>query len=274
MRHASRRFAETDIGLTTLAGSPRDQAHGLRRMFAASRQRLVPLVHNPFATFGGIGMERLCAAFAERGLHTLVVDAADTASTPQELAGIDLAACVQQLSRSVSFLAARGLPMRWLDSRGLTTGFLQALSEAAPRADVILVHAGASDLARMFAGRAPRPLLLAADSADSLTSAYASMKVLAQRLGVLAFDLLLAASGDDARLRSFADRLSDCADRFLGAALGEWAAVDPAEDAADTLAPSLRLLAAATLAGSDNGIELGRPMGWSAGAAALPSHAN
>ena len=163
MRHASRRFAETDIGLTTLAGSPRDQAHGLRRMFAASRQRLVPLVHNPFATFGGIGMERLCAAFAERGLHTLVVDAADTASTPQELAGIDLAACAQQLSRSVSFLAARGLPMRWLDSRGLTTGFLQALSEAAPRADVILVHAGASDLARMFAGRAPRPLLLAAD---------------------------------------------------------------------------------------------------------------
>ena len=29
------------------APAPLDQAHGLRQMFAATRQRFVPLVHNP-----------------------------------------------------------------------------------------------------------------------------------------------------------------------------------------------------------------------------------
>ena len=241
------------------SAAPLDQAQGLRQMFAATRQRFVPLVHNPHVAFGGVAMERLCAAFADRQLATLVVDAADTAGAPHEVASVDLSACIEPLSASVSFLAARGLPMRWLDSRGATSGFLSALSAAAPRCDVVLVHASASDLVRLFNGRAPRPLLVASDQSESLTHAYASMKLLSQRLGVMAFDLLLAAPGGPQRMTRIADRLAGCADRFLGAALGEWAAVDPTQVDNAPLDLALRRLAAAQIASSDDCIEVRRP---------------
>lgn len=235
--------------------APLDQAHGLRQLFAASRQCFVPLVHNPHVAFGGVAMERLCTAFAERGLHTLVVDAADTASPPQELAQVDLSACIEALSAEVSYLAARGLPMRHLDSRGRTTGFLAALVAAAPRAEVMLVHAGAADIARLFAGRTPRPILLAAESPDSLTHAYGSMKLLAQRLGVLAYDLVIAGSGQPRRIHRIADRLADCGDRFLGAVLSDWALVDPSREADEVLPPALRRLAEAQLQNADTSLE-------------------
>jgi hypothetical protein len=222
---------------------PQDQAHGLRQLFAAAHQRFVPLVQNPHVAFGGVAMERLCAAFGEQRLHTLVVDAADTASSAHELAQVDLSACIEPLSPSVSYLAARGLPMRHLDARGTTGGFLDALAEAAPRADVVVVHAGASDIARLFARRMPRPILQAADAPDSLTHAYASMKLLTQRLGVMSYDLLIAAPGESPRVPRIADRLADCADRFLGAALHDWALADPSVDPDLPLAPDLRRLA-------------------------------
>jgi len=239
--------------------APLDQAHGLRRMFAAPRQHFVPLVHNPYVAYGGLAMERLCAAYAERRLRTLVVDAADTASAPHELSSVDLSACIEPLSGTVSFLAARGLPMRWLDSAGATAGFLAALAAAAPKIDVVLVHAGASDLGRLFAGRAPRPVLLAADRPESLTHAYASMKLLTQRLGVMAYDLLLAADGEPRHLTRIAERLADCADRFLGAALGTWAVADPGRADAEPLEPALRELAVAQLQGEPEHAGLHRP---------------
>jgi len=243
------------------ASVPRDQAHGLRRMFAATRRHFVPLAHNPYAAYGGVGLERLCAVFSERHLHTLVVDAADTASAAQELARVDLSACIEPLSPTVSFIAARGLPMRWLDARGSTTGFLAALADAEPRADVVLVHAGASDLARLFAGRAPRPVLLAGDQTESLTHAYASMKLLSQRLGVMAFDLLLAADGSPQRMARIADRLAGCADRFLGAALGEWAVANPSHGDGEAPDAAICRLAAAQLAGDESCIQLHHPLG-------------
>lgn len=239
------------VGPASAAIPPQDQAHGLRRLFARSRQRFVPLVHNPHVGFGGVCMERLCAAFAGEGLRTLVVDAGDTASSPHELAHVDLSACVERLSAAVWFLAARGLPARWLDSRGSTAGFLESLAAAVPDADVVLVHASATNLSRLFAGRAPRPVLLADDQPASITHAYGSMKLMSQRLGVMAFDLLLADDGQTQRLAQIAHRLADCADRFLGAVVGEWAVADPNADAIEAPDPSLRRLVAAQLSGSD-----------------------
>lgn len=232
-------------------GRTQDQAHGLRRLFARSRQRFVPLVHNPHVGFGGVCMERLCAAFAGEGLRTLVVDAGDTASSPHELAHVDLSACVERLSAAVWFLAARGLPARWLDSRGSTAGFLESLAAAVPDADVVLVHASATNLSRLFAGRAPRPVLLADDQPASITHAYGSMKLMSQRLGVMAFDLLLADDGQTQRLAQIAHRLADCADRFLGAVVGEWAVADPSADETEPLDPSLCRLVAAQLTSPD-----------------------
>lgn len=211
--------------------APRDQAHGLRQMFAGTGLRagplFVPLVHNPHVTGAGAVMERLCAAFAAQSLHTLVVDAADSASRPHELAGVDLPACVEPLSPQVSYLAAGGLAMHYLDQRASLTGFLAALRGAAPQADVVLLHAGALDLRRMFTDQTPSPLLLAGNRPDSLTHAYTSMKLLSQRLGVLAYDLVIVGDVAPRRAGRMADRLSECADHFLGAALRHVAVLDP-----------------------------------------------
>ena len=47
-------------------GGVLDQAHGLRRMFAAQRQRHIALVHNPHVAFGGLAIA--IVAVAERAL--------------------------------------------------------------------------------------------------------------------------------------------------------------------------------------------------------------
>ncbi len=204
-----------------------DQAHGLRQMFGGERFRVLPLVHNALVSGAGAVMERLCATVAERGLHTLVVDAAPSASPPHELATIDLAACVEPLTAQVSYLAARGLPALYLDSRATMAGFLDALRAAAPHADVVVLHVDALDLRRIFSGRAPRPIVLAGARPDSLTGAYASMKLIGQRLGALTYDLIIADDCAAARARGMAQRLAECADHLLGSALRHCATIDP-----------------------------------------------
>ena len=227
--------------------APRDQAHGLRQLFAGQEPCLVPLVHNPHVSGAGVVMERLCAAFAARGLRSLVVDAADTASPPHELASVDLGACIEVLSPSVSYLAARGLPMNYLDSRATLVGFIDALRIAAPTAQVVVLHAGALDLRRMFVGRTPRPVLMAGPRADSLTHAYTSMKLLSQRLGALAYDLVVAGDVGIRRAERMAERLTDCADHFLGAALRDVAVVDPHAPPQVTVPADMQRLAAGLL---------------------------
>lgn len=224
--------------------APRDQAHGLRQRFAGAQARFLPLVHNPHVPGTGAVMERLCAALAEQGHRTLVVDAADSASPAHQLAMVDLAACIERLSPQVSYLAAGGLAMHYLDSRATLGGFIEALrgAAAAVPADVVLLHAGALDLRRMFAGQAPRPLLLAGARADSLTHAYTAMKLLSQRLGALAYDLVVAGDVGQRRARRMGDRLADCADHFLGAALRRVAVVDPLQNAQAALGADLRAL--------------------------------
>lgn len=230
--------------------APLDQAHGLRQRFAGAQARFLPLVHNPHVPGTGAVMERLCAALADQGLQVLVVDAADSASPAHQLATVDLAACIERLSPQVSYLAAGGLAVHFLDSRATLAGFIEALrgAAAATSADLVLLHAGALELRRMFAGQAPRPMLLAGARPDSLTHAYTSMKLLSQRLGALAYDLVVAGDVGQRRARRMGDRLADCADHFLGAALRQVAVVDPLQNAGAPLGADLRALVADLLA--------------------------
>ena len=225
---------------------PLDQADGLRRLFATTRSCVVPVVSNPNVAFGGVMLERLCTAFAEHGKHTLVVDAAERAPSPGEMALLDLAECIEPLSAQVSYLAARGLPLRFVDSTGSTNAFLQAVIEAAPHCDVLLVHASAPDLCRLFmrtdATNSVRPLLLADDRPASVTHAFAAMKLLTQRAGLVVHDLLLGAAAHSPRSERIAMQLATCADDFLGAVLRDWVQIDPATDAREAPTPELRRL--------------------------------
>jgi flagellar biosynthesis protein FlhG len=229
-----------------------DQADGLRRMFAQSRVRFVPVVSNPHIASGGVLLERLCTAFAERRASTLVVDAGERAGAAGEMALIDLSQCIERLSPRIAYLPARGLPIRFVDAAGSTQGLLHAVAEAAPGCNVVLVHAGATELCRLFSQRraasaaseAPCPIVLAEDHPGSVTHAYAAMKLLSQRSGLPVFDLVLGAAGHSPRADRIAAQLASCADSFFGAVLRDWARVDPAGDALDPPgADLLRLVA-------------------------------
>ncbi len=228
-----------------------DQAHGLRQMFAHARTRVIPIVSNPHLAFGGVALERLCTALGELGLHTLVVDADDRAPAPLEWSMLEVADGIEQLAPRMSYLAARGLPLRFVDAHGSTAGFLDAVAEAAPHAGVVLVHANAYDLCRLFAQRAVRPLLLADDRPNAVTHAYASMKLLASRAALMAYDLLLTASASSPRTERIAAQLSRCADIYLGAVLHDWAQIDPADDSTEVPSVALRRLVRALLAACD-----------------------
>lgn len=226
-----------------------DQAQGLRQLFARSRVRFLPVVANPHVAFGGVMLERLCAAFNEHGAHVLVVDAADRAPAPGEMAAVDLSVCVETLSSQVSYLAARGLPVRYVDAQGSTASFMNALCDAAPHADVVLMHATESDLCRLFTRSEARPLLMADDRPSSVTHAYAAMKLLTQRAGLVVHDLLLAAAPNSPRVERIAMQLATCADDFLGAVLRDWLHIDPASDARSRVPAAMHRWAGEVLSG-------------------------
>jgi len=234
------------------APAPLDQADGLRRLFAGTRQRFVPLAANPHVAFSGVLIDHVAATLIARGQRVLVVDAADNSPLPHEMAMLDLGACIQNLSPQLGYLAARGLPLAFVDTRGSASGLLDALAQAAPKADVVLLHASASDLARMFMRRAARPIVMGADHPESIKHAYAACKLLAQRCSLMTFDLLLAADARSQRVPSIAASLASCADGFLGAVLHDWAVIDPAHDAQDTHDIALDRLLAAQLSLNDD----------------------
>jgi hypothetical protein len=246
---------------------PTDQADGLRRMFAATESVLVPVVANPHVEHHGSMLARLAGVFAEQGLNTLVVDAADTAPEPGELAFIDLAACVEPLGPRLAYLAARGLPMRHVDTHGSCASFLPRVMSVVAGIDVVVLHAEARVLARMLGQRELRPVLLASANGDSLTHAYAAMKLLVQRLGLMSFDLVQPVARTRAPSPAqIADRIADCADRFLGAALHDWAAIEPDLALAEPASAELTRLAAAQM-----GVAAGPDAAWMHASARTPS---
>jgi hypothetical protein len=210
--------------------APLDQAHGLRRLFAGRSHHVLPLVANPHVAFSGVVLDRLAAVYAAQGRQVLVVDASASSPLPQELAMLDLAAGIEPLSERVCYLAARGLPRSFVDTRGSASSFIDALHAVAPQAEVILLHADPLDLTRLFKRRCARPILLGADHPESIKHAYAACKLLVQRCALMSFDLLLAAAPCSPRAVPIAQSLADCADNFLGATLVHTALVDPAGD--------------------------------------------
>ena len=228
--------------------SPTDQADGLRRMFAAADAVIVPVVANPHVEHHGGVLARLAGVFAEQGCNTLVVDAADTAPEPSELAFIDLGACVEPLSPQLAYLAARGLPMQHVDTHGSCASFIPRMMNVVNDVDVVVLHAEARVLARMLGERELRPVLLACGDGEAVKHAYAALKMLVTRLHLMSFDVVLPAlRGRGPGADQIAQRLAECADRFLGAALHDHASIDPNLPFGEASGPDLTRLAAAQL---------------------------
>jgi hypothetical protein len=206
--------------------SAADQADGLRRLFAGTRQRIVPLVANGQVEQPGVLLERLTSALAELGASVLVVDAADTSPAAHELVDMDLPGCIEHLGGHVHYLAARGLPLRHVNARGSSEAWLARLETTVPRADAIVLHASARDLVRLIGRRPLRPVLMASLAGGSLTEAYTAMKLLSQRSGLQSFDVLVGMGSRPRRAQRMAERLADTGDTFLGTVVRAYAAVD------------------------------------------------
>ena len=244
--------------------TPLDQADGLRRLFAGRRRQLLALAANPHVAFSSVVLDRLAGALAATGRKVLVVDAANTSPPPHELAGVDLAACVETIAPRVAYLPARGLPLAHVDTRGCASSFIDAVLAAAPQAEVVLLHAEGADLARLLKHRAARPLLMGADHPESIKHAYANAKLLVRRCGLMTFDLVLAAAPHSPRVASIASSLGGCVENFLGAMLRHSALIDPAGDVGEAASPALARLLADQLA-LDEGPGAGTGTGTGAG---------
>jgi len=225
--------------------SAADQADGLRRLFAGTRQRIVPLVANGQVEQPGVLLERLTSALAELGASVLVVDAADTSPAAHELVDMDLPGCIEHLGGHVHYLAARGLPLRHVNARGSSEAWLARLETTVPRADAIVLHASARDLVRLGVERQVAvhgrigtyhraeegvagvgQALGHALAGGSLTEAYTAMKLLSQRSGLQSFDVLVGMGSRPRRAQRMAERLADTGDTFLGTVVRAYAAVD------------------------------------------------
>ena len=206
-----------------------DQAQGLRQLFAGKAWPcLLPLLANPHLGCSGLVLDRVAAELAAGGRRVLVVDAGADAPPAHELARMDLAQGIETLAPRVAYLPARGLPLSYVDTRGSASGFIDALQAAAPWADVLLLHAESPELARLLLRCPARVVLLGADHPESIKHAYAGAKLLAQRCGLMSFDLLLAAAAHSPRLGAIEQSLAQCLDGFIGAFLHHTAVIDPA----------------------------------------------
>jgi hypothetical protein len=224
---------------------PGDQADGLRRLFAGRVRHIAPLVANPHVAFSSVVLERVTTALAANGATTLLVDAADSSPATPDAAWFDLAACVERLDARTSYLAARGLPRTHVDTRGSAASLLTALGSVAPQADMVVLHGEASELARVFPRCEVRPIVITSDHVEAVKHAYAAMKILAQRCGLMTFDLLMVAPAGSRRARAIVTSLSSCAETFIGALVHQVAQIDPAVDVSEAPSAQLRQLLAA-----------------------------
>ena len=191
-----------------------DQAAGLRRLFEGRSTRVMGVVSNPAVAWSGALMEHLAEALGAAQLHTLVVDASETAPEANEWAALDLRWAIEVRCKTYSYLGARGLIRQHVDATGQAAGLLRLASDAAPWADVLLIQAPAADLGRLFAGHDWRPILMCDTTAIGAMQAYRSLKSMGH-LGLSTFDLLLDATTRPVLGPRVAMRLIDSASRFL-----------------------------------------------------------
>lgn len=196
-----------------------DQASGLRRLFDGRSTRAVGVVSNPAVAWSGLLIEHLAHTLGAAGLHTLVVDASETAPEPGEWTALDLRWAIDVRCDQFSYLGARGLIRGHVDANGRAHAFLRRAADSAPWADVLIVHAPATDLMRVFSGQDWRPVVLADTTPTGVMQAYRSMKSIS-RCGLSTFDLLMESAAHPVLGPRLAMRLADSASRFLSWPVG------------------------------------------------------
>lgn len=207
---------------------PVDQAHGLRRLFARQTVRLLPLVASAgWPDAQALALD-LAMRWAQDGRHVLVLDGLSAQRSPwvDEATAWDLDHVLQaQVSfedaaqavvPGVWLMAAQeGLPSLVRDGHAARS-VLQAAAQLPQGIDMVILLAGAPIVAALCAGEAVLPLVLGGDAPADMTDAYLALKILATEGGLSRCGLVLTDRGAPARVQMAAQRITTCAQRFLG----------------------------------------------------------
>lgn len=223
-----------------------DQAAGLRRLFSHKQVRFVPVVANPYVARSSVMMDQLCHAIRTMDLRALVVNASHTAGASAYQPRNRSRLAAERLAPGLGYLdvAMRDLDPMGPDAQQPAQVFLHEVAGTMPDADVVLVHAAASDLVHLFnrhrgGTHAPRFVLLCDDEPPAITSAYGALKLLATRGGLMAHNLLLSTLQGAHAAAAVAARLARCAHQFLGALQHHTAWVNPVRPDADAHLPAM-----------------------------------
>jgi flagellar biosynthesis protein FlhG len=178
-----------------LASLAEDQAEGLRRLFVADARRMVALM-----TAGGESVAEitanLAALLATQGKKVLVLDEFWTAGEQHPVFGIkprhdlasvmltsgELESAVVRNAKGFDALAGAASSHEPRPRMEARIGLINAFYRLAGRYDVVLVNASTEMTGSRpsFAWACPDVILLAENSADSATDAYARIKLLHQ----------------------------------------------------------------------------------------------
>ena len=197
--------------------------------------------------FGGVMLERLCTALrrarrahaGRRRRRARRRGRRDGADRPRP--------CIERLSERVSYLPARGLPIRFVDATGSTARVAAARSPKRRRGLTSSSStparpscAGCSRAPRRHAAtRPPCPLVLADDRPRQRHPCLCGDEAAWRSAPACAVhDLLLGAAPQSPRAERIASQMASCADSFFGAVLRDWA-----RDRPGRRAPSRRSLA-------------------------------
>ncbi len=217
----------------------RDQASGLRRMFAARRDvRVLPIAGHDRSGAQALFVVNFAAALARLGRRTLVLDGERGMIAPtlglkarydlvHLLAGErrfdDVAMPTHEGFRVMP--AARGLAeivRHGVNAERLFAGFA-GLTE--PFQDVIL-YAGADTVAELLAHRAQEATLLCGTDARQLAATYSRIKSMRQAYGFTRFRVVYHQAESPSAAAACHERLAGAAGRFLHASVAFGGAVE------------------------------------------------
>ncbi len=224
----------------------RDQAHGLRRLFAPGRPRVIQLV----AGRAGVGRTsvavNLAVALAQSGRDTLLVDAVRYPEPPRALAslGIDMPALDAAPAAAIEVDAVEGLAVWPLElaerlSPPLPIPIPAQLPGRSRLADCVLVNnAAARPLAWTGEHQSHEVLIVLGRAAASITDAYALITRMSAQALQRRFQVLVNRVASEVEARLIYRNMASVAHGYLDVQL-ELAGFVPA-DAALARAAALR----------------------------------
>lgn len=212
----------------------RDQAEGLRRLFAGDFVRAVAVAGGQ----GGVGKTQvtmnLAVMLARRGRRVLVMDGQDGQGGVEGALGVKAPYSLSHVIRgersleevliegpgSIAIMpAGRGVPALAGLDRSRQEHLLQSFARLSSLFDVVLMDAGTGSNRSSFSLAAQEIVMVVTDQPDSLTDAYGLVKSLSRNFARRHYHVLVNKADSAREARAIFAKMAEVAGRFLDVSL-------------------------------------------------------